>query len=182
MKISKLVLGSLFLSQVTFAYTGALFDPAIKKLVASEQIGQATVFVNGKKKAIAARECALLITDFATEAFDRDVLTIGFSGNPLSNNYGVNPHGQTVKGKLLWDGPLFYDPTGGEKRVKQDGMTGFTFCNAESQTAFAGECNNEPGKRTWKYTVLISKQASQIVEVFTDAKGKATETKVVCQY
>lgn len=185
MKSMKLVAVVLFsvLSSSALASDGAIYDKKIEKF--HEKIGSGMVYKNGKRTLKSYRSCALVVSDFATEAFDRDTLTIAFAGKALDNNLGVNPHGHYVgeQAKMMWDGPLFYDPTTEEKTVKtEDGGYGFSYCNSESETAFAENCDElKVDEKSWEQSIVVYPKRVEQTEIFRKGK-KVVTTKVVCRF
>jgi hypothetical protein len=180
-RLSSIVLTAMLVSQTAFA-AGAVYNRAVEAFL--DKTGTGMVYRNGKKTLKKERVCALVRSDFATESFDRDILTIAFDGAPLSNNYGVNAHGHYVQGseQTLWDGPLFYDPVTAEKKIKDGANFGFEFCTGESDTAFAGPCGT-PGKASWTQQIMIFPEQRRIEQslAYVDGSGKKTVTKVVCR-
>jgi hypothetical protein len=116
-----------------FAFTGAVYDARIQKIVKAQRIGLGMVYKNGKAVLKAPRACALIQSNISNEAIDRDVLVIGYAGKViLTNNYGINPFGHEFPKGTLYEAGVFYDPISSETETKIPAGFSFAFGDAQS--------------------------------------------------
>lgn len=166
-------------SAQVLAADGAIYSPEAEAKLG--KVGFGLVYKNGKALLRKERPCSLLRADFATEAFERDVLVIGYTGKAIEhNNMGFSPRGQYVKDQVFTEAGVYYDSATEEIRTQIPGGVRYEVCYGKSSTAFAEKCS--PTNFLARTTIEITKK-SVVMTAEDRLRDGSTETfKTTCEY